>query len=320
MAPTRPFVVSPVLTSIAIGYVNPDVAFIADQVMPRVDVGGETFKWIEYPLAEAFTVPNTRVGRKGRVPEVEFSGTERDGSVETYGLQDVIPNSDIESARAQRDKGLSTYDPLNHSTAMLTHLMRIDREMRVAAAVQNAANYAAANVTNIATAADRFDDPDSDPEAVFDHALNGTLIYRPNTVTMSQGVWEVLRKHPKLVKAIKGTTTGAGKFTREEFASYFEVARVLIGAGYVNAAKKGQAASMQRIWGKHISLIYLDSTAGTTGGVTWGFSPVFGTRVAGTIEDPNIGLKGGVVLRVGETINELVVAKAAGALIQNAIS
>ncbi|MBY6243858.1 capsid protein, partial [Methylosinus sp. Sm6] len=83
MAPSRPFVVNPVLTGIAIGYSNPDVALIADQVMPRVEVGGESFKWTEYPLAEAFTVPSTRVGRKGRVPEVEFSGTERDGSVET---------------------------------------------------------------------------------------------------------------------------------------------------------------------------------------------------------------------------------------------
>lgn len=322
MAPARPFVVNPVLTGIAIGYSNPDVSLIADQVMPRVEVGGESFKWLEYPLAEAFTVPSTRVGRKGRVPEVEFSATERDGSVETYGLQDVVPNSDIEAARAQREKGLSTYDPLNHTTAMLTHLTRLDRELRVAGAVQSAANYAPANVTNIATPADRFDDPASDPEAVFDAALNGALIYRPNTITMSETVWNALRKHPKLVQAIKGATTADGKITRQEFAAYFEVARLLIGAGYVNAAKKGQPVNMQRVWGKSISFTYLDMSIqrADAGGMTWGFSPVFGRRVAGTIDDPNIGLRGGVVVRVGETIAELVVAKAAGALIQNAIS
>lgn len=322
MAPNRPFVVNPVLTGIAIGYSNPDVALIADQVMPRVEVDGESFKWTEYPLAEAFTVPPTRVGRKGRVPEVEFSSTEQPGSVETYGLQDSVPNSDIDAARAQREKGLSTYDPLAHSTAMLTHLTKLDRELRVAAAVQSSANYAPANVTNLVTAGDRFDDPDSDPEAVFDAAFNGALIYRPNTVTMSESVWNAMRKHPKLVQAVKGSTQADGKITREEFVAYFEVARLLIGAGYVNTAKKGQAVNMQRVWGKSISLTYLDMSIqrADAGGMTWGFSPVFGTRIAGTIEDSNIGLKGGQVVRVGETITELVVAKAAGALIQNAIS
>jgi hypothetical protein len=321
MAPLRPFTVNPVLTGIAIAYVNPDVALIADEALPRVEVGGEIFKWIEYPVHEAFTAPDTRVGRKGRVPDVEFSGTERDGSVETFGLQDSVPNSDIEAAKAQRDKGLSSYDPLAHATTWLSHLLRVDRETRVAAAVQNPDNYLPANVTNIATATDRFDDPDSDPEAVLDDAFAAPVIFRPNTVTMSETVWNALRKQPKLVKAVKGTTTGAGKIARAEFVEYFEIKKLLIGAGYVNATRAGQPADLRQIWGKDISLTYLDSLARPgTGGVTWGFSPSFGARIAGTIEDASIGLQGGQVVRVGEMIKEFVVAKAAGALIRNAIS
>jgi len=131
MAPlNRPFVVNPVLTGIAIGYSNPDVALIADAAMPRVEVGGETFKWLEYPLAEAFTVPDTRVGRKGRVGEVEFTATERDGSVESYGLQDFIPASDIDAARAQRENRLSAYDPFAHATAILRTLALITARPR----------------------------------------------------------------------------------------------------------------------------------------------------------------------------------------------
>ncbi|MBY6244173.1 capsid protein, partial [Methylosinus sp. Sm6] len=162
----------------------------------------------------------------------------------------------------------------------------------------------------------------SDPEAIIDAALASVLIYRPNTATMSETVWNALRKHPKIVQAVKGSTQADGKITREEFVAYFELSRLLIGAGYVNAAKKGQPTSLQRVWGKGISLTYLDTSIqrADMGGITWGFSPVFGSRVAGTIEDANIGLKGGQVVRVGETITELVVAKAAGALIQNAIS
>ncbi len=320
MAVNRPFNVNPVLTGIAIGYSNPDVSLIGDQAMPRVTVGGEAFKWLEYPVAQAFTVPDTKVGRKGKVGEVEFGALERDGSVETYGLQDVIPRSDIDAAAAQRTAGLSTYDPMAYSTAMLTNLIKLDREIRVAAAVQNAANYEAANVIALANAADRFDNAASDPASVIDQALNGVLMFRPNTCTMSMSVWQKLRAHPTLVKAVKGNLQGAGKITQQEFVDYFELTRLLIGAGYVNTARKGQNPNMQRVWGKAISFTYIDNAARPEGGVTWGFSPVFGSRIAGTILDADVGLEGGEVIRVGEKITELVVARAAGALIQNAIA
>ena len=37
--------------------------------------------------------------------------------------------------------------------------------------------------------------------------------------------------------------------SRQEFAEFFELQEVLVGAGFVNQAKKGQAASMARVWG-----------------------------------------------------------------------
>jgi hypothetical protein len=322
MAPARPFTVNPVLTGIAVAFVNPDTALIADEVMPRVEVGGESFKWSEYPLEEGYTLPATLVGRKGRVPEVEFSATERPASVSSYGLQDAIPNSDIDVARAQREQGLSSYDPLAHATTWLTHLLRIDREMRVAATVQNPTSYAPENVIDITQATDRFDDPDSEPEALIDTAMDAPKIIRPNTIAMSDSVWKKVRKHPKLVRAVKGATTGAGKITRQEFVDYFEINQLSIGAAFVNSAKKGQPASMRQIWGKDIAFLYLDKMVTRTefGGLTWGFSPTFGARIAGTIEDPDIGLNGGQVVRVGEMTTETVVAKAAGALVTNVIS
>ena len=181
MATARRFVQNAAMTAIAIGFKNPDVAYVADLVMPRVPVPTETFKWLRYVDAEAFTLPATKVGRKGKVNEVEFSAAEESGSVETYGLQSVIPKSDIDAAAAQRKAGLSTYDPRNFTTAMLTNLMLLDREIRVAAAVQAAGNYDAGNVVNLVTAGDRFDAATGDPEAVIDQALNGTFIVRPNT-------------------------------------------------------------------------------------------------------------------------------------------
>ena len=47
---------------------------------------------------------------------------------------------------------------------------------------------------------------------------------------------------------------------------------------------------------------------------------VFGSRIAGTVMDADIGLKGGREIRVGEQISELVVAQDVGAIITNAVA
>lgn len=320
MSTARRFVSNAAMTAAAIGYKNADVSYIADQVLPRTPVATEKFKWLRYDDAEAFTSPEQRVGRKGRVNEVEFSASEQDGSVETYGLQTPIPKSDIDAAAAQRAQGLSTYDPRLRTTSMLTNLLMLGREIRVAAAVQASANFDAGNITTLAAAPDRFDVATGDPEAVINTRLSSVLMYRPNTCAMSREVWDKMRRHPGLVKKLKGSTQADGMITREEFASYFEITRLLIGEAYGNTAKPGQAMNLSRVWGKHISFLYLDSSVGPEGGVTWGYSPVWGSKVAGTMPDEDIGLDGGEVIRVGERINELVVCKSAGALILNAIS
>lgn len=320
MATARRFVVNPVMTAAAIGYKNPDASYIADALLPRVPVATETYKWLRYTDAEAFTTPEQRVGRKGRVNEVDFSASEENGAVEAYGLQSVIPKSDIDSAATQRAAGLSTYDPRLRATTMLTNLIMLGREIRVAAAVQASGNFDAGNITTLASAADRFDVSTGDPEGVIRAALMAPLMFRPNTAAFSQAVWDKMRAHAGLVKKLKGSTQADGQITLEEFKAYFELDNVLIGKAYGNTAKPGQAMSLSRVWGKHMSFLYLDRSVGPEGGVTWGYTAQWGDKIAGTLPDEDVGLDGGEAIRVGERVQEQVVCKSAGALILNAIS
>lgn len=320
MADKRPFVANKAMTAIAIGYRNPMTALIADDVLPRVPVGTEDFKWLRYNDDEAFTIPETRVGRKGRLNEVEFSSTEEASSVETYGLKSVIPNSDLRAAEAQRAAGLTTYDPRNRAAALLTDLVLLDRERRVASVVQSSANYDAGSVTALANAADRFDVDTGHPEDVIDTLLDGSFIVRPNVCAMSGETWNKMRKNANLVKAVTRNLQADGKITAEEFIKHFGLAKLLIGESWVNTARPGQPATLGRCWGKHIAFLHMNPTADTRGGVTWGYTATFGERVSGTVIDPDIGLDGGEEARVGELVKELVVCKKAGALITNAIS
>lgn len=322
--PNRPFPTSPVLTSIAVGYRNPVETYIADDVLPRQGVGGEVFKWTEYPIAEAFNTPDGRVGRKGRVPQLEFTGTEKESAVEDFGFDAPIPYSDIEAAANARARGLSAIDPEAHAVEMITNTLLNIREARVAALVHNLNTYATDKRTTLSGTSQLSDYTNSDPITVIKTGMEATLVHRPNTAVMGRAVWSKLSSHPKLVNAVKGGTQTSGLISVEQFLELFAgegIKRVLIGDAWANTAKPGQQPQLARTWGKHIALIHQNPAASIErGGITFGMTADYGGRVAGSIEDKDIGLQGGRRVRTGERVKELIIAKDVGYFIQNAVA
>jgi hypothetical protein len=320
----RPFVVDPVLTAMAVGYKNPTGSLIADSVLPRISVGGEKFKWTEYPLSEAFNTPDARVGRKGEVQQLEFGGTEQTAEVEDFGLDTPIPYSDIDSAATARSQGRSSYDPEGHSVSMLTGTVELIREARVANMVFNLNTYTASRRVTLSGTSQLSDYVNSDPIGVLKAGMDGTLVYRPNTAILGQDVWSKLSSHPHIVNAVKGNVTSKGMVTREQFLELLSgegITNLLIGTGWVNTAKTGQPVNLVRVWGKHIALIHNNPMASIEGGgITFGATAQYGGRIAGRIEDPKIGLQGGVLIRSGERVKELIIAKDVGYFIQNAVA
>ncbi|MEP1330110.1 capsid protein [Pseudophaeobacter sp.] len=324
MAPKRPFQSDAALTAIAIGYKNPEASRIADEVMPRHSVPTEKFGWTEYPAEDAFNVPDARVGRKGRVKQLEFGGEQKTSEVEDYGLDAPVPTSDINSAAAARKAGLSKHDPEGHAVEMISETIENIREVRVARTVHNADNYSAGRKVTL-SGSDQFSDyAGADPIGVIKTGLENVFIMPANTMVIGRKVWTALSSNPKIVNAVKGNLTSEGIVTRQQFLELFSgegIKRLLIGDAFFNAAKPGQAANLQRAWGNHISLLHINRKVTTQGGgVTWGLTAEFGGKIAGRIEDPDIGLEGGYRIRRGERVKELVVAKDVGYFIQNAVA
>jgi hypothetical protein len=54
--------------------------------------------------------------------------------------------------------------------------------------------------------------------------------------------------------------------------------------------------------------------------VTFGVTAQFGTRVAGSWDDKNIGLTGGKMVRAGESVKEVITAADLGYFVQNAVA
>ncbi|EAU40164.1 hypothetical protein FP2506_11427 [Fulvimarina pelagi HTCC2506] len=310
------------MTAFAIGYRNPDLTFIGDKVLPRVPVPAERFSWTEYPIDESFRVVDNRVGRTGRVNRVEFTGEERESRVEDFGLDGPIPNSDIDAAAKQREAGLGNFDPRQRIVIGLEDYNQINREIRVATLVQNPASYPTEQKLALSGTDQLSDYDNSDPIGVIKHALNATLVFRPNQVAMGFNTWNKISSHPKLINAVKGGLTTEGMITKQQFADLFELSRgVHVGAAYMDASRPGQVADLRRVWGDDMVFQHINGSADPMSGtITHAYTAQYGTKIVGTMEDPDVGLEGGEVIRSGERVKELIVAPGVSFLLQDVVA
>ena len=304
-----PFPVDVVETAITLAFKNKRL--IADDALPRKLVGKIEFRYLTHTLIEGFTVPDTKVGRKSRPNEVSFTATETTSATEDFALEDAIPVTDIQNA----PKGLN---PVDDATLMLTNLIALDREIRVANLLFAEATYQAGKKVVLSGTSQWSDFTNSDPIADITAGLDA-LIFRPNIMTVGREAFSVLSRHPEIVKAAHGNAGDSGIAARDDLARIFELDKVLVGEGFVNTAAKGQPINLVRVWGKHCALSFIDNDSGSNT-PTFGFTASYLGRVAGSFEDKNIGMRGGTRVRVGESVKEVITAADLGYFIEDAVA
>ena len=310
----NPFPTNPDLTAIAIAYRNKSL--IADRVLPRTPVNGQAYTWTEIPKGQMMTVPETRVGRRGTPNRVEFNGTERNGRTQDYALDDAVPQADIEAAA-----NASNYDPLNMATTGLTNLIELDREVRVANLVFDPSKYEHKATLD---ANSKWDGNNAggnpvDPIPVIGDSLDVPLM-RPNVMVLGQKVATKLRQNPNVIKAYNGSLGDTGMVPLEFLAALFELEEIVVGQGRINIAKPGQPVQIANVWGNHASVIYRNANARPDKDVTFGLSPYWGDRMAGDWYDQNIGMRGGRQVRVGESIDEIIMATDCAYFFENVLT
>ena len=202
---------------------------------------------------------------------------------------------------------------------MITDIISLGREVRVANLAMDTASYAATNV-QVLTAADKIDAfTTSDPLEMLEDALNQPVM-RPNTIVFGQAEWSALRRHPKINKAVNGNSGDTGLAMRAAIAELLEVEQVLVGRSLVNTANIGQTANLQRAWAGGIALLHLNALADNRTGTTWGFTAQYKTRVASQTADYDIGMRGGVRVRIGESVKEVISAPDLGYLLSDVLT
>lgn len=308
----QPFPVDPELTGIAIAFKNAEM--IADQVAPRLEprLTKQQFKYMVFGFDQMITIPDTKVGRKSEPGTVEFGGTDTPGMTEDYGQDSIIPIDDI----TQAPPG---YDPRAFATQQLTNLIELDREQRTATKVFNSATYPVGN-KEILVGASQWSHADAKP-IVQIQAAQDKMVMPGNVLVLGRATWSAMRTNPSLLRALTPSGAADGLANKRAVADLLELEDILVGSGWANAAKPGQAPVRYRLWGKHASLIRREKIVSSLGEVpTFAWTAQYGTRVAGSIDEPKIGLRGSVRVRSGESVKEIVAAPDLGYFFENAVA
>jgi hypothetical protein len=303
-----PFPIDQALTAIVVAYKNAN--YIADMVAPRVRVNKQEFKYSKYSDDKFFNVPDTLVGRRSRPNELTLDASESVSATRDYALDNPIPMADVENSDER-------FDPIGDGAALLAESIALDREQRVATKVFASGSYNALLRATLAGAS-QWSDITSTPIPVINDALDQPLM-RPNTLVFGQAGWTKFRSHPQIVEAVLGTAAKQGNVTRQAVAELFEVDEVIVGGARANSAKPGQTPSLVRLWGKHMAMIYR-SPVQTKDTADFIKTFQFGDKVAGQWEDKDIGMRGGIRVRTGESVVEEIVASQAGYFFQNIVA
>jgi hypothetical protein len=300
-------VIVPKLSAVAIKYRQKGL--IADQVLPRTKVDSQEFISLADRMAEWISPPDTTVGRTSNVNKLANSAQDPTYlATVNQGLDEPVPNQDEMNGPSE--------SALARAVARVMGFVELRREIRAAAITTTAGNYA--YTATLSGTSQWSDKVNSNP-------LNDLLtnldkpFMRPNKVVMGRDVWTQLSQHPKMIEAAFWAGAQAGKITRQQLADLLEVEEIIVGDGWQNTAVKGQTPVKTRIWGKFLAGFYQGDFDNDSGNA-WGYTAQFGDRIAGTIVDPNIGLFGGVNVRAGESVKEVVAAPEFGFLLSSVIA
>jgi hypothetical protein len=185
---TTAFAINPQLSAIAIAYQNPESALIADMVLPRVPTA-KKFKYTKYTTEQGYTVPTTLVGRKSEPHMVDFGGVDVTDECLDYGLDDLVPVDEVDAYNSMpKPASGGPINPVDLSTMMLTGLVQLDREIRVASTVFASAAYSAPNQATLAGTSQWSDQVNSNPLSAILNALDIPLV-RPNKMVIGQQAW-----------------------------------------------------------------------------------------------------------------------------------
>ena len=242
----------PLLTNVSVRYSNSEL--VADQVFPMVTVPKRTGFYFVYDKENLRAPKSTYRADFSRANRAEFSLTKTPfGPLLERSLEIGIPLDEINEQDAPLDLRVD-------SATTVTEKVMLEKEIHLANYLGNSANLTY-SVTKSGTSqwSDYSNSTPFTDIQTYRSAMIGNTV-TPNTIVMSQKVWDQLKNHPDLLERVKYSQLAS--ITTGLLATLFEVDNVIIAKAVVNTAVEGQTDSLSYVWGKHAWLMYITPTPG----------------------------------------------------------
>lgn len=239
--------VDQVLQNVSIKYSNPE--YIAGNIFPIVPVAKLSDKYYIYNMPEWFR-DEAGLRAPGAVGRYGSWGTgTATYSCQEYNFSSLLPDE----VRDNSDQGL---DPEATSVEYATDKVLLNMERRVATLVQTAGNWSTSGAPTYQWSDFDNSDPALDVQ-VKRQAIRSLTGRKPNTMVISDPVFEKLKIHPLIVERLP---LNVPQFVDEAFlARIFEVQRLLVGSAIYTATVENQAgtATYSDIWNDNVWLGYV---------------------------------------------------------------
>lgn len=300
--------VAQVLTNISVQYANDE--YIGERLMPTLPgtEGKLSAVYFTYNKRDRLAYPDDTVSDRSFANEVNESRSTASVSLTPRALREYVDSLTLQNQDA----------PLNELLDAQVNVIEglaFKREQRIATVLTTGANFGS-NTSAIA-AASRWDSATGgDPIGDIDTALAALWTGRgPSRIVGYCGltVWNVLKKHPKILDLFKYGGTTPGMATPEMVAKFFGMDEILVGKARQDTANLGQTASYSRMWGEDsFGIVRVDAGASVR---NVSFGKVFTDRAgfaSDTVYDASRGTDGGYWVRakIAESAPTVIAADA----------
>lgn len=277
------------LTNISIAYIQNAANFVAARVFPNIPVSKQSDRYYTYERGDF-----NRDEMQERAPSAETAGSgyNLDNTptyyAPVYGFHKDIPDQ----VRSNAD---SVLNPDREATIFVTQKALIKREsLFVDTYFKNGVwgtDIAGVAASPTGSQVLQWNDANSTPIENVRTGKTAVLEstgFEPNTLVISQRVYDALADHPDIIDRIKysggiGNENPAQASVRL-LAQLFEVERVMVAKGIKNTANEGAAAAHSFIAGKHALLCYSAPEPGLmtpTAGYTFSWTGHLGAGAEG---------------------------------------
>lgn len=232
-----------------------DDNLVAEGLFPAVPVGKQSNQYYVISRNEFWRLPQTGLQRAPRTEprRVQFTVSSEAYYAHNYALAAENALEDMEN----QDIAIQLRQ---NSTKLVTGLLRLDQEVRIADLVTSISNVGSGVQL---TGADKWGDASSDPIGAVNtgHAfMRSQTGLVANTAVIDWDTMQVVRRHPAMIDLFKHTT--AGELTMAQIADVFKVDRILVGMALRENAVEGGTSSVTNVWGNNVVLAHVGPSTG----------------------------------------------------------